>query len=890
MIFAFDVSGGLGIHGGWLEACLPISLLLTRESDIEYLKRGRRASDFCLSGPKWPRVAYHCFRLLLLLAPDFLYNCTNMSSTIPYVTPKLEILLCGHHHKLENLQEAMSANILQINLIQRETLFWSKVSSTRMRLKELIFSYTVALKVLNELCFTRKCLEKALRANSNVRKTQCRFNWIEERLGKILQRRDRAGARVRRGDRLFRSTNDRCIPRIDSALTGNIDTSTVKSDVCNVLEDEISSALSHNADTCFKHLHDDDLGFINDKEVQFSHSKDSKLNFHKRNSNCSSEININGNSIFDSVKPGSLMSQMAISSGSSHKSSKTSYQNSHYNSNCGSRIIPSNEQYTLDVDEILCSKFVPGYKTPYICNSADSNSLDQDENDELDGALQASMFQKEVIRLSPNLIPVMQVSEGNNSFKFHQEPIVQIISEIQPSNLPFIYKKKRDAVYLHYLECWCLFFKAQKYTSNFTSNNYTSGINTNYPQYLNIPTKELFNIKRFSSVSEGSIGQGIEQVTFVPPLSIDKNLSNEIDSINLPHVTAEHKQMVLQNSLHKISSFNSNNPRIHTSNDFQDEGRKINYLRNLFTSNDDVIIRYKVMKFSIYLQEVFDDILIFSQQIFKIANWRLHSDLLRYYRIYLPKFADISSYLICDFRSHLDKFSSEEHHELVVESSLLLMFYFPSDKNELFLISALLENRFKLYWIIISTFCIKYTKPRQCVIYTILTRLRTDTHEQNRLQLAKLIGFIKDWDIELYYHCYNVLSKLLWEDPSRNVREEIGKTMIKIGMSKEIIEENLYGLEHDDKLLRLRAVKSLGSLHVTNSKCIRKLLEILEIDSSMTVKLEVIKTLSILSIQESKIISVIIDKSKGEGYVALEAQKVLKILQSNSSHVLCGLY
>ena len=761
-----------------------------------------------------------------------------MTNIIPYIQPKLQLLLSGHHHKLQNLQEAMNVTILHINILQCESQLWNKVNSISMKLRELIFCYTVALKILNELCFIRKCLEKALRANSNVRKIQFRFIWLEERLGKILQRRDRAGARVRRGDNFLRSTINRYLP-------------------------------NKKLENCYEHLVDD-FAFI--RLNQISNSEASKLSRYEKNSNCRSR-----NSIFNSGKLSSPTSHMVSSSSTSHISSKTICYDDHDFSHSGSQLFSSVKKSMLSNNQMRCFKFAPGYINPYFGNRKNHNSSEYNEKEKIYGELQTSLIEREKLYgLSLNSIPIMKLSNSKNLLEI-QNNYSQINSEINSSNLPFIYRK-RDIVYLPYLECCCLFFKAQIFYP--ISNSHT------YPQNLNFPSCELFNPKLFNSCSEDLSFTGIEQVNLISHFSIDKNmnthLSDLVERIPPTHTILPQNRLVVLNSLKNISSFSydiDHISRIDLLNSLQYGVIKIKDLGKLLASCHDVIVCYKIMKIIISINEIIDDFLMFSLEIFNISNWRLHFDLLRQYRIFLPKFDEISFNLIDDFKNYLDLFSISQHHELIVESSLLLRYYFPSEQNEIILKSALLDNSFKLYWIIICTFFIKYGKPSNIVIITILARLTTETHEKNRLQLAKLIGYIKDWEFELYNHCYNVLSKLLWEDHSRNVRIEIGKIMIQIGMSKEIIKENLDRLEHDDKHIRLRAVKSLGSFHLTNSKCIRKLLEILEIDSSMAVKLETIKTLSFLSIHESKILPVIFEKSRGEGYIALEAQKALKILQ-----------
>ena len=494
-----------------------------------------------------------------------------------------------------------------------------------------------------------------------------------------------------------------------------------------------------------------------------------------------------------------------------------------------------------------------------LIDSRNHDPLQSIETVNCDLAFKQRIIQTELFGLYSN-------SDSNYSLG-NQNKILQINSEINHSNLPFIYNMKYDAICLPHLECRSLFLKTPRIFPNLCSGKYSPIIDSNYPKNLDLPSKTLH---RHTCEVNGHLNH--ETIKF-----IDKSytcLSNEID------INAHSNSVLQQSHLIMIDTLKSIFFETIDYTSLMNNSRNLipDYLRKIFLVCDNAIVHYKIMCFFISSNEMFDQILIFSLLIFNINNVSLHFELLRLYRKFLPKLIGISTNLLSDFEFYLDKFTISDHTDIIVESLLLLRYYFSSENNDKLLVLALLNKRFKHYWIIIFTFSIKYGKPLQIIIPTILERLRGDTHEYNRLQLAKLIGLIKSWEFNYYNQCYNVLSELLWEDPSRNVRNEIGNILLEIGMSKEIIRDIFHRLDHEDKLIRLRAVKSLGSFNVTNSRCIRKLLEILEIDSSMAVKLETIKTLSILSIHEPRIKSILVEKSRGEGFVALEAQKVLKII------------
>ena len=123
------------------------------------------------------------------------------------LSTRLEILLNGHFQKLKYLQEAVEEAIFDLKFKESDNQLLDKLDSVKSRLADHILAHRVAIKLYSEFYFSKYRLSIAIQNNKNIKSIQIRSNWIEDRLVKLLHRRDRAGARVRRRDRQESSCN-----------------------------------------------------------------------------------------------------------------------------------------------------------------------------------------------------------------------------------------------------------------------------------------------------------------------------------------------------------------------------------------------------------------------------------------------------------------------------------------------------------------------------------------------------------------------------------------------------------------------------------------------------------------------------------------------------------
>ena len=71
-----------------------------------------------------------------------------------------------------------------------------------------------------------------------------------------------------------------------------------------------------------------------------------------------------------------------------------------------------------------------------------------------------------------------------------------------------------------------------------------------------------------------------------------------------------------------------------------------------------------------------------------------------------------------------------------------------------------------------------------------------------------------------------------------------------------------------------------GTLGIKQPKVLRVLSEMLELDPSDTVRREVIRAFGTMRVTEKKIIRLLKERERGDGMLAEEAKRVLKVLET----------
>ena len=714
------------------------------------------------------------------------------------LSTRLEILLNGHFQKLKYLQEAVEEAIFDLKFKESDNQLLDKLDSVKSRLADHILAHRVAIKLYSEFYFSKYRLSIAIQNNKNIKSIQIRSNWIEDRLVKLLHRRDRAGARVRRRDRQESSCN----------FSTNI---VIRSNKQLVFHD--SEIQDYGVDnTCISAI---------DKNNCFQNQLfDSKLS-------ASSKV--------DALNQSQLC-EMNLTNADSPKSRKSipsdvepcSHLNKVYNTtkeSCMHVLTPSSQPVFESDLKDLSTIYFSEYKM-FECSQ----------------------------RISPKPIHGFSDSDHDN-----------LILSCKLNTLFF--KNNKESNIFNRLE--------REMVSHYDVNRYSFANNSLYPKEFDLrycDTSTPFISNQIPRFQMSIISKRINNLPKPVKNTIATNESpNNCDTVflttTLKALTSADSKGYLRTEILKLLQTMPN-----YISDF------ISPIYELFSSDTDILVRYEAMKILISFSPVKDEILYFSNKVFSLCNSRIQFDLLQNFRKYLPILHILSSLILNDFKKCLEVLFHDDLGEISIESLLLLAYYFPSSEYSDVLSSILLSNKSQQYSLPICVFFVKYLKLTDSVLFFIFSRLVCDSRETNRIEIAKLLCMIQptDWSLNLRNYCYSILSKLLWKDPSRFVRDQVRQTILEVGLLDEIIRENMTNLNSSNELIKLRAIKSFGSLREIDSQSTARLLEILETEADPTIKLQTIRTLSILSLNEIYLQSFIIDKAKGDGYIAWEAQKFLK--------------
>nr|XP_033815943.1 protein HEATR9 isoform X2 [Geotrypetes seraphini] len=126
---------------------------------------------------------------------------------------------------------------------------------------------------------------------------------------------------------------------------------------------------------------------------------------------------------------------------------------------------------------------------------------------------------------------------------------------------------------------------------------------------------------------------------------------------------------------------------------------------------------------------------------------------------------------------------------------------------------------------------------------------------------------------------YDLLRKALFNDPVMAVRKAVALAAESLQMKKLIYDAVEKQLEEQNEVTRTQAVMTLNILGVRSQRILRLLLEMLDLDKSKEVRIQIIRLISALRLKDPRIIRKLKLKEQGEGSLAREAAKALKSLQ-----------
>ncbi|XP_054832277.1 protein HEATR9 [Eublepharis macularius] len=167
------------------------------------------------------------------------------------------------------------------------------------------------------------------------------------------------------------------------------------------------------------------------------------------------------------------------------------------------------------------------------------------------------------------------------------------------------------------------------------------------------------------------------------------------------------------------------------------------------------------------------------------------------------------------------------------------------------------------------------------IIHTVLEQLRCSPVYKHRADSAKLlttIGLETIQQAHLEDRVFNVLLEKLYEEPLLVVRQSVALAVEELKMKKRVWDIVEKKLRDENEEARKQAVISLGVLGLRHKNVFFTLLEMLDLDTSEEVRIQVSKTFSTLGMNNIHVRKSLKNKAQTDGTLARECAKALKIL------------
>ncbi|XP_025054946.1 protein HEATR9 [Alligator sinensis] len=172
------------------------------------------------------------------------------------------------------------------------------------------------------------------------------------------------------------------------------------------------------------------------------------------------------------------------------------------------------------------------------------------------------------------------------------------------------------------------------------------------------------------------------------------------------------------------------------------------------------------------------------------------------------------------------------------------------------------------------------------IIQALLDQLCHSPVYKYRADSASLLSCIGLWRIQqedLEDEVFMVLLEKLHCEPFLVVRQMVAMTVEVLHMKEQVWDIVENQLKEKCKMIRRQAVASLGALGLPNKQVFFTLLEMLETDSSEAVRIQVIKTFSILGMNKRHVLKSLLMKVDPKGPLGRECVKALRGLQKSPS-------
>lgn len=167
------------------------------------------------------------------------------------------------------------------------------------------------------------------------------------------------------------------------------------------------------------------------------------------------------------------------------------------------------------------------------------------------------------------------------------------------------------------------------------------------------------------------------------------------------------------------------------------------------------------------------------------------------------------------------------------------------------------------------------------VLDALLEQLSTAHNWKLRMEAADLLIFVGPRDVfkvKSSDEVFDTLEELLWDHANKELRSKVSEALSSLGLRQRACQLVLRRLEDPAEEVRGRAVISLATLEMKGVKEMKALLDILELDSSGYVRIQVVRAFGLMEWSDPRILRSLKEREKGEGALAKEARKTLAYL------------
>nr|XP_039265503.1 uncharacterized protein LOC120341127 isoform X1 [Styela clava]XP_039265504.1 uncharacterized protein LOC120341127 isoform X1 [Styela clava] len=172
--------------------------------------------------------------------------------------------------------------------------------------------------------------------------------------------------------------------------------------------------------------------------------------------------------------------------------------------------------------------------------------------------------------------------------------------------------------------------------------------------------------------------------------------------------------------------------------------------------------------------------------------------------------------------------------------------------------------------------CLNYCDEE--IFNVIVKHLINAVKWKDRLAAALLIAFLGPNKLEQIVDeetLYRILSKKMYDDVKRDVRLGVSQAITALGMRNRLMEDLDNSLHDSNEEIRSQAVIAMSGAGIRSDTTLRFLVEMLGLDSSDYVRLQVIRTFQALGVTDIRVVRAVREREKSGGPLARAAQRYL---------------